>query len=55
MLYIKKSDFAKIRKQYPEYVCKDKSGRWCGFEGCFTGDFSRGCVLIFEHVHFEII
>lgn len=55
MIYIKRSELARIKKQYPDYVCKDASGRWYSFEGCFTGDFSRGCTLIFEHIHFEIV
>ncbi len=66
MITIKKADFDRLRKQHPDYITKAmtdhthngktcKRGEWCAFEGCLTGDFSRGCTLIYEHIHFEII
>lgn len=66
MLYIKKADFAKLKKQYSGYISKAilphewngkkcNVGDWTAIEGCLTGDFSNGCTLIFEHIHFEII
>ena len=63
---IKKADFDRARRQHPDYISRAimdhtwngktcKRGEWTAFEGAITGDWSRGAVLIFQHIHFEII
>ena len=66
MIYISKKQFSERLKQNPdqfgetlnEYKHEGKTckrGEYCAIEGAITGDFSSGCKLIFQHIHFEII
>lgn len=66
MIEIKKADFDRIRREHPDYISRCtiphefngkecKPGEWMAFEGCITGNWSRGACLIFQHIHFEII
>lgn len=66
MITIKKSDFDRLRREHPDYIgpaiyphtfdgktCH--TGEWVAFECILTGDYSKGCHLLYEHIHFDII
>lgn len=66
MLHIRKSDFDRLRREHPDYIgrclithehngVECRRGEWMAFEGALTGDWSKGTVLIFQHIHFEIV
>lgn len=66
MIEIKKKDFDRLRREHPDWITRTiiehahngvvcKKGDYCAIEGALTGDYSRGCTLIFEHIHFEIV
>lgn len=66
MIYISKTEFNKLISKHPDYICKctarhEYNGKVClpgeymCIEGCLTGDYSKGSVLIFQHIHFEIV
>lgn len=66
MFIISKKYFDALRANHPDYISKAicdhehdgkicKRGEWCGFASVLTGDASKGTILIFEHIHFEIV
>ena len=66
MITIKKADFERLRRAHPDYIARClithefdgkvcRRGEWMAFESVLTDDYSKGCTLVFEHIHFEII
>lgn len=66
MLYIKKSDFDRLRRNHNDYISRAlidhefngkicRRGEWMGFAATLTGDPAQGTKLLFEHIHFEIV
>ena len=67
MIYIKRERFNELKKNNPDYITKaiqdhKFDGKTCRagvdhitFESVLTGDSTKGTVLIFEHIHFEIV
>lgn len=67
MFQIKREDFDKlVARHYPDYVghcLMDHTwegrtchkGDWCGIDCIITGQNPGRAILIFEHIHFEIV
>ena len=66
MYHVTKIQWQKILRDHPDFVTKVFRRHEHGGKVCNTGDYAcfecllpgapnTGCVLVFEHIHFEIV
>ena len=66
MYQINKKEWDRLKREHPDYVCRNfyqhehngkisKKGDWSCFEYLLSRNPEHGTSLIFEHIHFEIV